>query len=136
MPNLFTGGKPMRAHQITATKFARMFAVLFVISCFTGCTTLQAIQVTRTSDVAQNVHPGDVVRITTRRQETLNLTVSKVDRAAIYGSTAAGNRSVEFNQIGRLEVRRSDPLKTSGLIFGSLLATWLTIGLIAFAASP
>ena len=122
----------MDVRQALGTEICRQFrrgtAVLVLASFVVACTTTQPIDLGAASALAEEVHPGDDVTITTRDGRELTFEVVRVEDDALVGAT----ERVERDEIAELEVTRLSPLRTAGLAGGGLLLAGIITGVALF----
>jgi hypothetical protein len=68
-------------------QFLRGVAVLVLASFVVACTTTRTIDVGTPSALAEEVHPGDRVAVTTRDGQELAFEVVRVEQDALVGAT-------------------------------------------------
>lgn len=107
-------------------------AFLVLASLLVACTSSRTIDVGAPSALAEEVHPGDQVAITTREGQELQFEVVRVERDALVGTT----ERVSLDDIAQLEVTRLSPARTAGLAGGSMLLVVVVAGLVFLAVAP
>jgi hypothetical protein len=107
-------------------------AVLVLASFVVACTTTRTIDVGAPSALAEEVHPGDRVAITTHDGQELTFEIVRVERDALVGAT----ERVQRDKIARLEVTRLSPARTAGLAGGGMLLVVMIAGLVFVAVAP
>ena len=110
----------------------RGVTVLVLASFVVACTTTRTIDVRTPSALAEEIHPGDRVAITTRECQELRFEVVRVEGDMLVGAT----ERVQRDEIAQLEVTRLNPLRTAGAAGGGTLLAVMVAGLVFLAVTP
>jgi hypothetical protein len=102
-------------------------SLLIIGASASGCTTMRPITPTPTA-IEETVRPGDKVRVTTRDNRELEFEVQEITENRLVGEQV----KVTFSDIGNIERKESNPVKTTGLVVG-VLAGMILLGLAIFA---
>ena len=110
--------------------------LIVLLSLSTACTTMQPVPIDSVgSQIRSQVHAGDTVQVLTRDSRSETIQVTALGDAALVGNVDGARVEVPYQSIQRLEVRRVNGARTTGLILGVVAAIALGAG-IAGAEHP
>jgi hypothetical protein len=103
--------------------------LIVLLSLCTACTTLRPVPVDAVGgQIRSQVHAGDTVQVVTSDGRNETIQVTALGDTALTGTAGGARIEVPYQAIQRLEVRRVDGVKTTGLILG-------VVALIALGAA-
>jgi endonuclease YncB( thermonuclease family) len=107
-------------HSVTAR--LRRWTALITALALAACTSMQPVPI-EAGRAPEGVAPGDTVTVTTVRGEKLEFEVVRLEPDALVGQETR----VAFEDIATLEVEKPAPVKTVGLIAGSVVTTIIVV---------
>lgn len=108
--------------------FGRMVMVVWTLVCFTGCTSMRAIEDPAPEHIREQVKVGDEIRVVATDGTTYDLEVTQVAEDSLTGKTESGKRyRVPYSAIVSIEVSKVSAAKTGG--------TLSAVALVLYAAA-
>ncbi len=104
--------------KMTNSGFRRFVATL-LIAALAGCTTAKSYTDATLNTVMEDLRPGDRIMVYTHAGRVYDIAVEEVT----YDSILANNRSIDKQDIARIDRKQLSAVKTAAVVVGSALAT-------------
>ena len=110
----------------------RGVAAITLLAVVAACSTTRPVALGTPGSLAEEVQPGDRVRLTTTDGRKLDFEVVRVESEALVGD----DLQVALDDIAALEVTEISAGRTAAAVGGTGLAVFVIIGLIVAAIGP
>lgn len=110
----------------------RGVAAIVLLAFVAACSTTRPVALGTPSSLAEEVQPGDRVRLTTTDGRKLDFEVVRVEPEALVGD----DLQVALDDIAVLEVTEISAGRTAAAVGGTGLAVFIIMGLIVAAIAP